>query len=283
MNTWASSKRPLKSLTKEQLFKYIKADPSPEAEWDFSKEVIARNAAYLTLEAEVINADNDVTRLQYRLAQVEINLSKEKAKDPQDLDLKRIAERAVKATQEAIQKAMDRASELKRRVRESMGRDDVISQKEIADYYRTRYMADWNIILQDYKDGTLLMAQRLGFASFLAVKRGQKIDDTMAYWKAEGLAKMVNEEHNPHFLNMQAMFYTRVMPALADRREFTDGEAGGTVTVAGLKPDKRAKYWRWWRAYNLATIQHGWIDCDIDIHDLRNFDPNASEIGAMPE
>ena len=286
IKAWAQAPRPLKALTKEQLFKYPDADPSEQAYWEFSKELIARRATFDGLVIEHAQAERDTERDGYKVRSATSNLSKMKeelaaARENGDVgaarvkaELAAIAERALKHATETHARQSAKAAELKARLDAGGEIHGALSEDEVRAFYARRHAAEWNEIMAAWAEGTLMKAQQHGWGSFLVVKRGEQADDAKAFYKAEGLANLLGLLNGPTFSEIKALYWTRVMPPLGQRREFfVDGDPRNALTIAALKPATKAKYWAWWREYNTATKQHGWRDDGGDINDTRYFDP----------
>jgi hypothetical protein len=284
LQDWARWPRPLAALTKEQLWKYPLADPSADAEWEFSKEVMQRLMAYRGRQAEADTARADVDRAARMLSTAELNLVRAKDKGPeaqlhgeqaQHAALIQQLENAVQRAKVNAQRAQEQAAKLQRSLDQIGGVNELISDTEIQSYYTRRYAGEWNRIMQAWQEGTLLDAQKYGFYSFLHVRGEQQRTDVRAYKQAEGIANLVGQMEGPTFLAMRALYQIRVMPSLQERRAFlADNEADGEIQVAALKPEQRKKYWEWWRAYNSMTLRYQWTDDSGVAYDDRMFNPN---------
>lgn len=284
LQQWARWPRPLANLNKTQLWKYPLADPSTGAEWEFSKEVLHRHVAYRGKQDEAAQAQAAVQRAERMLGTAELNLTSAKGKademklhgqEAQHAELVRRLEAAVRRGQDNLGQAKAAAAAIQKELDEVVGTDALMSDEEIRSYYVRRYAGEWNQIMKAWADADLFKAQRYGFLSFLHTRGQEQREDAAAYKNAEGIATLVCQLDGPTFQAMRALYQVRIMPAIQARREFlVDNEPDGQVQVASLKPEQRARYWKWWRSYNTATLRFGWIDDSGVAHDERLFNPN---------
>lgn len=270
MKTWAQAERPLKAMTKDQLFKYPAADPTDASYWEFSKELIARRAAFDHLVIEADDADRDVVREEYRVRSTLGLVSKyreqlDAAKDEDSgrlaTELLRIANSSHRQAEASHQRQVNNAAELRARLQTTAKNETVISAEELQAYFTKQTDAEWKAILEAWMSSTLFKAQGHGWLSFLAVRSKERNVDSDAYWKAEGVARLRGVENSETFQQIRALYQVRVMPTLAARHQFlSDGKADGGLIIASMKPHERAKYWAWAQAYASATLANEWMD-----------------------
>jgi hypothetical protein len=284
LREWNGMDRPLRNLTKEQLWKYPLADPSSDAEWAFSREVMGRIVAYRAHEEQVNKAKAEIPRAEQMLRSTKVNLAKARESQAEaelhgqgtiHADSIKGMERSVASAEAALKRTQARAQQLADELATDSKRDDLINPTEVQTYYVRRYAGEWNKILQSWQEGTLMVAQTYGWGSFLVARGSTVAEDTKAYRHAEGIATLVAQIDGPSFQAMRALWQTRVMPTTHARREFlSDNESTGVVELAGLKPEQRRRYWQWWRAYNNMTLRYQWTDDSGIAYDERSFNPN---------
>jgi hypothetical protein len=284
LREWNGMDRPLRNLTKEQLWKYPLADPGAEAEWTFSKEVMGRMVAYRAHEQQVDKAEAEIPRAEQALRSAKVNLAKAREAQAEaelhgqgQIHADRISsmERSVASAEATLKRTKAKAQQLAAELATDSKRDDLINPAEVNAYYARRYAGEWNKILQRWQEGALLTAQSYGWGSFLAARSSTVAEDTKAFRHAEGIATLVGQIDGPSFQAMRALWQTRVMPPTHQRREFlSDNEAAGVIELAGLKPEQRRRYWQWWRAYNTMTLRYQWADDSGIAYNERAFNPN---------
>lgn len=277
---WAAAPRPLRKLSKADLFKYPDADPSEEAGWRFVREALARRDALNDLDAQIRNLDLRETDAMHRVgaARTQVLKAKQAPEDKQSKEMVAMAERAeasAKAHHARLEKQLE---ELKAKWENMAAQDDMLSHEELVQHYRAKFNPDWQKVLEAWKAGTLMVAQSYGWASFLEADRKIQAADTEAFINAQALATLIGEEKSDAFRSMNALWQVRVMPAIYERREFiSEGASGGTISVASLKPEQKRRYWAWWRHYNLATLKFQWADDSGVAYDNTMFNP--TEVG----
>jgi len=238
MSTYAPPRpRPLRSLSKTQLFVYPKANPTREAQLEFTRELLLRLGVASSIERKLDGARVFFERAQQRLAG---------SSDVSRASLQAEADRARIALEVAKQEVA------------SLGTNDrALTQKEINLHYKSIFASDLQPMVDRWIAGTLFKAQAYGFRDFLAAEgRDQKADDR-TYWKFVRLLEACDEQKGPIAMSAWALYSLRIFPPLSRRRAFTD-EAGGETNIEAFDQGLKQKYWRWLRDYNRATIKFGW-------------------------
>lgn len=301
LRAWAGMSRPLKGLTKAQLWKYPLANPSAEAEWDVGKEMLARLTGYRAIEHEVVRAEEGVQRLKQRLYGNEVQASKcrdkvaqakaaleeatklagsEPPQEKMDLEaadqIAKLAENVLAQTKANLAKQEAAVLALKAKLADAPKSDTIVSADEIHQHYATRYAAAWSDTLRRWNEGSLFKAQTAGWHAFLKMKGHERAADLAAYWAAEGMAKLALQEKSRDFIAINALYCIRILPALGARRQYlADGSTDGDIQTAQLKAKERAEFWNWRRAYVRASIAWKWIDDEFG----NSFDP--AQVGSV--
>jgi len=284
MSNWAAAKRPLANLTKPQLFKYTAAaGDTPEAHWDFSKELIARNAAYLGEEAKVRKAELEFQGQQRRAHQATLNVmhAEELLRDAiaaskPDTSTETAYLERVKAALKTAEMDVDLSSKLleakRAKLKDAQSQDSTMSPDEILGHYRSIYLSEWNLAVQKWGQLDLFNAQRYGWNAFLSAAKDTVLADLKEYKRVEGLAVLVGHEKGLTMQAMRSLYHVRIMPSLSDRRMFfNDGDPERGSNVASLKPEQKSRYWSWWRDYNTMTVRFKWEDDSGAAYDERQF------------
>jgi len=276
LEVWQRAERPLKSLPKHQLWKYPQANNTPDGEWAFSTELLARIMGYRAKEADHAAAVEEHRQALQLIRSTGANLAQHKAKEGEHAATGRAdehtqisarLERAVANAKERAERLGRDADEMKAVLDNCAALDDVVSPAEANVYYRNRYAGEWRQILDEWMRGSFMAAQTYGWASFLGCSNDEAAKDAKAYWQAEGIAKLVCENEGELFKSMTALYQIRVAPGLAARRVFlSDNKPDGVVIVASLKPEQAAQYWAWEKRYTAATKEHGWMDDGMEFN-----------------
>lgn len=278
-----SDYRPLQDLTKAELFEYPDQELTAESGMTFMREVMARRAAFVDLQAEVDKAVKNVDAARIRkeharenstTAQKRLNELKELGADTQGE--RQLCEMAEVAAGKAIAwygKQQEILRQKECHLVEDKAHEDVLGHDEVVAHYKRRFEPDWQIVIKQWKEEKLMHAQLYGWAIFLSATRDERELDLVSYRFAETVAMLTDRENDEDFSSMKAMYLTRVIPAIANRREF-DKEGSGNITVGSMKPEHKQRYWRWWRQFNMATFKYKWPDPSGIAYDDRHFNPN---------
>ncbi len=239
-NIYGSGHRPLQRFTKEQLFAYPMADPTEEAHWRFTHEVLARRGKEAKVKGFLKHTKDQTQKAERRVAM---------APNAEDLVI-RAKYLAFCKTQEA--KAQAAADALR-------DDDQAVSHEEVQAFYKRRSMPAFQAFIDRYNKHDLFKAQGYGFLSFLTAKAEDRKQDETTWDVVLRLAAEVDEEKSAIFLEIRAMYISRILPSIATRRRFTT-EEGNTTPIASLKDFLQKEYWHWWRNYYTATLVHDWMD-----------------------
>lgn len=274
LQSWTGAERPLRGLTKVQLFKYPLADPTPSAEWDFSKEIMIRMHAFTSLLSKEEAKQREVERLTWAIRTAETNLSNAQQEQTHP-DLLTVLKRTVENAKLSLERSKKEQATLAAKVKTAGQADDVVTIEEARAHYVTRYLGEWNRLVREFKEENLFQAQTWGFTAFLMATKGQQSDDAKKYKYAEGISILAGQDRSIEAIRMKCLYHLRVMPSIQERREFVPEHNGGD-NVASLKPERRKRYWAWWREYNLATLRYDWADDSGVARDERQFNPEQA-------
>ena len=121
---------------------------------------------------------------------------------------------------------------------------------EVQDYYKHRYLPEWNKLADLWMKGELFRAQSYGWVSFLSAYESDIWKDTQTYFYAAGIAQLAQADYRP----LWALYCFRIMPSKGSRQRFLD--ESGTVKLASLTKPMQLEYKKLANAYADAT--RGW-------------------------
>jgi len=249
LNAFAGHARPLRTLTKEQLFIYPAADPSQEAGFKFTREVMHRRAFHNAV-AEA------VTKAKERLDEAHLKM----VKNP---DLHAPLEKQVNIRKRELAIAQGQLADL-------ANNPQALSHEEVQADYRRKHLPEYEAMIAKWHALDLFDAQRFGWVAFLTCDRDTRRSDQQTFLALQTLAAFCGEDRGPTFLEINAMNAYRISPRGAMRRRFLN-EEGDLITPAALDADLKKIYWEAWRAYNTATVTHKWPDDSGAAYDERIF------------
>ncbi len=270
IQNWNEGERPLRSLTKAQLFAFPPTPAVKDKEWAFSKEVLARVVAMSALERRARRAAADLAQAHRFLDTTQLNLVKARErlavataeKDPTGVgeakalidSLERLKVRA----HERIKDATEADHAMRVQIVNVETVDSVISQAEIDAHYAGRYGAEWADHVARFKALDLFDAQRWGFSSFMDSTKEARDRDMETYRHAEKMAYLCGQNETADFRAINTLWQIRIAPTLGERHRFRDED--GEIHPANLKDDAKRQYWAWFKVYNAHTRANKWMD-----------------------
>jgi len=232
--------RPLRHLSKRQLFAWPLADKSMQAHFAFTDELLARRGAYRDTMGFLEKAKDDLARAEKR-----IKSASSEADALMVLKFKRFAMAQLKRAEGMV--AALATNEL------------AISGEEVESYYRMRSQPLFDQMMDPYRARTLFKAQVTSWGDFLSMELKDRAEDQAKFEKLQVLASEVGAEKSAVFLDVKALYLSRIFPSIAWRRRFTD-EKGNQVPISSLSDGLKAEYWEAWREWHRLTIFNDWID-----------------------
>ncbi len=232
--------RPLRGLTKAELFQVPAQDESIRTQMAFSQELLARRDVYMTAMKALGEAQDAIAKGKRRVAT---------AKNADDL---KIAEKYRAWTEAEIVKARARVNALAKN-------EGALSGEEVQLYFQRKHTPEFDAMIKQYMIYELFKAQHYSWEGFLAATPADKAHDTAAFTQLQAMADATDLATWPEYLEAKAMYLSRVFPDMAWRRRYTD-EHGNILPTSQLSPKEEADYWTVYREWHRHTILHGWND-----------------------
>jgi hypothetical protein len=252
LKAFAGGPRPLKNLSKAQLFLYPIANPGPEEDFLFCKEVLFRRNIF---EQTLVN----VRKIKDQLAQMELYTATAENKESKSYGEARVS--ALKANLEtAIKEAAEVAS-----------RPDALSHEEVIEAYKKIHLPKWMECWTKFKAGTLFICQDWGWTRFLTADPKDIDPDKAAYKMAETHAMMCEIDGQKEFQEIKLMYQIRIFPTGNFRRKFLDDD-GSMTTLSEMTKEREREYWAAWIFYNETTFRMNWADESGVAYDERSFE-----------
>lgn len=248
---FAGSARPLKTLSKEELFVFPKASPDSKSGFKFLKEVIFRRYTYE-------QAQNRIQKINQEISLAHVYQNGAANKDQKDYAKRRL---------EALNKDLAQAVAAKEKLADD---PNALSHEEVVGFYRADHLQDFNETLARYRAGQLFKCQSAGWASFLVTSMDEIEEDAKAYRLAENYAMLCEEDHSQIFWEIKEIYRLRIRPPRGWRKRFLD-EDGDLATISGLGKERQKEYWAAWFIYNTATKKYNWADDSGLAYDERAF------------
>lgn len=236
---FAGEHRPLRNFTKEQLFLYPKADPSQEAGFKFTREVIHRREACDRVKRSVMLAKD---RLEEAHAKMVRNASEAKAPYEKQVAMRKRELASAQAELDSLP-----------------ANEGALSHEEVQAHYREKHLPEYEAMIAKWKTLDLFQAQQFGWGSFLAASAEIRSEDKQNFKALQTLAALCSEDRSPTYLEINAMNAYRIAPSGGWRKQFLT-EDGDLRTPAALDKELQRVYWEAWRNYNTATFNFKWPD-----------------------
>lgn len=256
LSKFAGAARPLRTLTKEQLFIYPAADPSTEAGFKFAREVIHRRGVWSDARDAVAAAKERVEEAHLRMVR---NAEENKPAYEKQLALRKRELAAAQAEFDALP-----------------SNDQALSHDEVQAHYRGKHLAEYQQQIEKWKTLNLFASQQFGWSAFLTCEVEVRRQDVKIFEDVQALAAFCGEDLSHDFREILAMHAYRIAPSMGMRRRFLD-EDGQLRTPASLEKEQQKIYWDAWRAYNTATVLHKWPDDSGVAFDERVFKINKNQ------